>query len=220
MSTRSFFLPEDVAQYILATTLRDAPVLSELRAETVKLPAAGMQTGADQVQFLQLLVRLIGAQRCIEVGVFTGYSALGVALALPPDGTLIACDVSEDYTSVARRYWQRAGVAQKIDLRLAPGAETLDDLIAHGERGRFDFAYIDADKSAYDAYYERCLELIRANGLIAIDNVLWGGDVAKTGSTDEETVALQRLNAKIGRDERVDATLLPIGDGLMIVRKR
>lgn len=220
MASRSRFLPQEIQQYMIDTTLRESGVLSELRKETATMPHAGMQTGADQVQFLQLLVRLIGAQRCIEVGVFAGYSALGVALALPSGGRLIACDVSEEYTTVARRYWQRAGVAEKIELRLAPATETLDDLVARGESGRFDFAYIDADKSAYDAYYERCLELIRANGLIAIDNVLWGGDVAMAGSVDDETAALQKLNAKIGRDERVDATLLPLGDGLMVVRKR
>jgi caffeoyl-CoA O-methyltransferase len=184
------------------------------------MPNAGMQTGADQMQFLQLLVRLIGARRCIEVGVFTGYSALGVALALPDDGKIIACDVSEEYTAVAKRYWERAGVSGKIDLYLAPATKTLDDLIRAGEEGRFDFAYIDADKTGYDAYYERCLRLLRANGIITIDNVLWSGEVAKPGATDEDTLSLRALNEKIGRDRRVDATLLPIGDGLMVVRKR
>jgi predicted O-methyltransferase YrrM len=179
-----------------------------------------MQTGADQVQFLQLLVRLTGARRCIEVGVFTGYSSLGVALALPEDGHILACDVSEEYTSVARRYWERAGVAGKIDLYLAPAVQTLDDRIRDGEEGRFDFAYIDADKTGYDAYYERCLKLLRHNGLIAIDNVLWGGDVVNADSPDSDTAALRAINEKIGRDTRVDATLLPIGDGLMVVRKR
>jgi caffeoyl-CoA O-methyltransferase len=220
MSTRSFFLPEEVEQYILETTLRDQPVLRDLRDETARMPQARMQTGADQVQFLQLLVRLTGAKRCIEVGVFTGYSALGVALALPADGKIVACDVNEEYTAVARRYWQRAGVCGKIDLRLAPAVETLDALIAGGESGTFDFAYIDADKSRYDAYYERCLQLLRSNGLIAIDNVLWSGDVVKVESQDEDTVALRALNEKIGRDQRVDAALLSIGDGLMVVRKK
>ncbi len=220
MASRSRFLPEEIQQYMIATTLRDSGVLSDLREETAKMPHAGMQTGADQVQFLQLLVRLIDARRCIEVGVFTGYSALGVALALPQDGRIVACDVSEEYTSVGRRYWQRAGVAEKIDLRLAPAAQTLEGLVAQGESGRYDFAYIDADKSGYDVYYEHCLALVRSNGLIAIDNVLWGGDVADPAIDDEDTSALRRLNAKIGRDERVDATLLPLGDGLMVVRKR
>jgi caffeoyl-CoA O-methyltransferase len=220
VASRNAFLPDDIQRYIEATTLRDEPVLRDLRSETAKMPNAGMQTGADQMQFLQLLVRLIGARRCIEVGVFTGYSALGVALALPDDGKIIACDVSEEYTAVAKRYWERAGVSGKIDLYLAPATKTLDDLIRAGEEGRFDFAYIDADKTGYDAYYERCLRLLRANGIITIDNVLWSGEVAKPDATDEDTLALRALNEKIGRDRRVDATLLPIGDGLMVVRKR
>ena len=220
MNTRSFSLPENVERYIVDTTLRDHPVLRDLREETAQLPGAGMQTGADQVQFLQLLVRLIGARRCIEVGVYTGYSALGVALALPADGKIIACDINEEYTAVARRYWERAGVAGKIDLRLAPATQTLDTLIREGREGLYDFAYIDADKPGYDEYYERLLKLIRANGVIAIDNVLWHGDVANPESDDSNTQALRKLNEKIGRDQRVDASLLSIGDGLMIVRKR
>ena len=220
MNTRSFFLPAEVQHYIIETTLRDKPVLRELREETAKLPQARMQTGADQVQFLQLLVRLIGAKRCIEVGVFTGYSALGVALALPADGKIVACDVSEEYTSIARPYWERAGVANKIDVQLAPATQTLDRLVGTGGEGTFDFAYIDADKTSYDAYYERCLTLVHSNGVIAIDNVLWGGEVVKADADDEDTIALRKLDAKIGRDDRVDASLLPIGDGLMIVRKR
>jgi caffeoyl-CoA O-methyltransferase len=220
MTARSFYLPDFVDKYIVDTTLRDTPVLRELRTETATMPNARMQTGADQVQFMQLLVRLIGARRCIEVGVYTGYSALGVALALPDDGRIVACDVSEEYTSVARRYWERAAVANKIDLYLAPATETLDRLLQGGEAGRYDFAYIDADKSNYDAYYERCLQLVRPNGLITLDNVLWGGDVAAPDVTDQDTVALRKLNEKIGRDDRVDASLLPLGDGLMIVRKK
>lgn len=220
MTTRSFYLPDIVDNYIIDTTLREEPILRELRAETAMMPSARMQTGPDQVQFLQLLVRLIGARRCIEVGVFTGYSALGVALALPDDGRIVACDINAEYTAVARRYWDRAGVSNKIDLYLAPATETLDELIKAGEEGRYDFAYIDADKAGYDAYYERCLKLIRSNGLITIDNVLWGGDVAAPDVHDADTVSLRNLNAKIGRDQRVDASLLSIGDGLMVVRKR
>ncbi len=220
MSARSSFLPERVQAYVLHTTLRDSGILRELREETAAMPNAGMQTGADQVQFLQLLVRLVDARRCIEVGVFTGYSALGVALALPQDGVILACNVSEEYTSVGRRYWARAGVAHKIDLRLGPAGQTLDDAIAQGNEATFDFAYIDADKSGYDGYYEQCLRLVRDNGIIAIDNVLWGGDVADEHRNDSDTNALRALNAKIGRDDRVDASLLPIGDGLMVVRKR
>lgn len=220
MSSRNAFLPDDIQRYIVDTTLRDLPVLRDLREETAKLPNAGMQTGADQVQLLQLLVRAIGARRCIEVGVFTGYSALGVALALPDDGRILACDVSEEYTAIGRPYWERAGVAHKIDLRLGPAAQTLDELIRAGEPGRFDFAYIDADKTGYDAYYERCLHLLRPNGLITIDNVLWSGEVVHRDASDPDTIALRALNEKIGKDERVDASLVPIGDGLMVVRKR
>lgn len=220
MASRNAFLPDDIQRYIIDTTLRDLPLLRELRDETGKLPNAGMQTSADQVQLLQLLVRAIDARRCIEVGVFTGYSALGVALALPDDGRIVACDVSQEYTAVGRRYWERAGVAHKIDLRLAPAEQTLDELIRGGESGRFDFAYIDADKTGYNAYYERCLQLLRPNGLVTIDNVLWSGQVVHPDATDPDTAALRALNEKIGKDERVDASLVPIGDGLMIVRKR
>ena len=220
MSNRSFHLPDNVNAYIERTTLREHPVMRELREVTAEHRHAGMQSGADQVQFLQLLVRLIGARRCIEVGVFTGYSALGVALALPDDGKIVACDVSEEYTSIAKPFWERAGVAEKIDLRLAPATQTLDGLIGGGEAGTYDFAYIDADKPGYDAYYERCLALLRANGLIAIDNVLWSGEVADPSNMEPNTAALRALNEKIGRDERVDASMLSIGDGLMIVRKR
>lgn len=220
MSSRSAFLPDGIEDYILQTTLRDHPVMRDLRDATAKHAHARMQTGADQVQFIQLLVRLTGARRCIEVGVFTGYSALGVALALPEDGKLVACDVSEEYTAIGRPFWRRAGVENKIDLYLAPASATLDTLIAAGQAGHFDFAYIDADKSNYDAYYERCLTLLRTNGVIAIDNVLWSGAVADPAQTDPDTAALRALNAKIGRDERVDASLLSIGDGLTIVRKR
>lgn len=220
MAPRSAFLPQQIQRYIDAMTLRENSVMHELREETARHPRAGMQTGADQVQFLQLLVRLVGARRCIEVGVFTGYSALGVALALPEDGRILACDVSEEYTDIARRYWERAGVAGKIDLYLAPATQTLDERIHAGEIGRYDFAYIDADKSSYDAYYERCLQLLRPNALMAIDNVLWSGEVVNESSGDPDTVALRALNEKIGKDERVDATLLPMGDGLMVVRKR
>jgi caffeoyl-CoA O-methyltransferase len=219
MSARSFLVPDDIYDYILSVTLRDTAVQRELRERTASMPLARMQTGPDQLQFLQLLVKAIGARRCIEVGVYTGASALAVALALPPEGKILACDVSAEYTAVAKEFWERAGVARKIDLRLAPATETLNALIAAGERD-YDFAYIDADKSNYDAYYELVLQLLRTGGLIAIDNVLWGGDVANPVETDADTVALRKLNEKIGRDERVDETLLTIGDGLTIVRKR
>lgn len=220
MSNRSSFLPQNVYAYIERTTLREDPLLHELRQETDRHPHAGMLSGADQVQFLQLLVRLTGAKRCIEVGVFTGYTSLAIAMAMPEDGRIISCDVSEEYTAIGRPYWKRSGVGHKIDLRLAPALQTLEELLHNGEGGQFDFAYIDADKPAYDGYYEACLQLVRVNGIIAIDNVLWSGAVADPADADESTGALRELNAKIGRDERVDASLLSIGDGLMIVRKR
>jgi caffeoyl-CoA O-methyltransferase len=218
MSSKSFLVPDAIYEYILKTTLREIPVQRELRERTATMPQARMQTGPDQLQFMQLLVRAIGARRCIEVGVYTGASALAVALAIPDDGKIMACDVSEEYTAIAREFWQRAGVANKIDLRLAPGEETLNTLL--GQPAGYDFAYIDADKTNYDAYYELVLRLLRPGGLIAIDNVLWGGDVADPAEADADTVALRKLNEKIGRDERVDTSLLTIGDGLSIVRKR
>lgn len=219
MSTRGF-LPQPIFDYLLNVSLRDTPIQRSLREETARLPNAGMQTGADQVQFLQLLVHLVGAKRCLEVGVFTGYSALGVALALPEDGCIVACDVSEAYTAIGRRYWEQANVARKIDLRVGPALATLDEMLSAGEAGRYDFAYIDADKSAYDTYYERCLQLLRPNGVIAIDNVLWSGAVAEPAGDDADTAALQALNRKIGKDERVEACMLSIGDGLTLARKR
>jgi predicted O-methyltransferase YrrM len=178
-----------------------------------------MQIGPEQAQFMALLVKLAGAHRAIEIGVFTGYSALAVALALPADGYLLACDVSDEYTRIGRPFWVEAGVAAKIDLRLGPALATLDAQIADGAAGSFDFAFIDADKSAYDAYYERCLTLLRGGGLIAIDNVLWGGSVARPAE-DADTRALQALNDKIHRDERVDIAMLPLGDGVTLARKR
>jgi len=213
-------LPEAVDQYLTRTMVRETPVQQKLRAETSKLAEAGMQIGADQGQFFALLVRAIGAKRALEIGTFTGYSALAVAAALPDDGKLVACDVSEEWTSVGQRHWQEAGVAHKIDLRIAPATETLAQLLAEGGAGTFDFAFIDADKPGYDAYYEACLKLIRKNGLIAIDNVLWSGKVADDAVTDESTAALRALNTKIAADPRVEACLLTVGDGVMLVRVR
>jgi caffeoyl-CoA O-methyltransferase len=178
-----------------------------------------MQIGPDQGQFMPLLVRLIGARRTIEIGVFTGYSALTVALALPDDGYVLACDVSDEYTRIGTPYWQAAGVAHKIDLQIAPAKSTLDARLSAGDAGRFDFAFIDADKTGYDDYYERCLLLLRDGGLIAIDNVLWSGSVARAPTT-ADTAALQALNDKLHHDERIDVSLLPIGDGLTLARKR
>jgi caffeoyl-CoA O-methyltransferase len=220
MSRRSIGLNDALYDYLLANSLREPEILRRLREETAGLPAAGMQISPDQGQFMALLVRLMGARRCIEVGTFTGYSALAVVLALPPDGRLIACDVNEKTTAVARRYWQEAGVAERIDLRLAPAVETLDALIAAGGAGTYDFVFIDADKSSYDSYYERALELLRPGGLIAVDNVLWGGSVIDSTANDSDTEAIRALNAKISADQRVNCSLLPLGDGLMLAHKQ
>jgi caffeoyl-CoA O-methyltransferase len=211
-------VPESVDQYIARVATRETPVQQKLRAETAKLPDAGMQIGADQGAFFALLIHAIGAKRAIEIGTFTGYSALAVAAALPEGGKLVACDVSEEWTSIGRRYWKEAGVADKIDLRLGPAIETLETLLASEGANSFDFAFIDADKPAYDAYYEACLKLVRPNGLIAIDNVLWSGKVADDSVHDASTDALRALNEKIVRDSRVEACLLTVGDGVMLVR--
>ena len=204
--------------YLLGHSLREHPEQTALREATRTHPHAGMQISPEQGQFMALLVKLIGALRTIEIGTFTGYSALTVALALPADGKLLACDISAEYTAIGKPFWQRAGVADKIELVIAPATETLDARIAAGESGRHDFAFIDADKTGYDGYYERCLRLIRTGGLIAIDNTLWGGNVAQPAE-DDDTRALQALNDKLHRDARVDMAMLPIGDGLTLVRK-
>ena len=213
-------LDDTLYQYILDHSVREPAILRELHDETAKLPMGGMQIGADQGQFMALLARLIGARRCIEVGVFTGYSSLVVALALPPDGRIVACDVSEEWTSIARRYWQKAGVAAKIDLRLGPATDTLDAMLAKDEAGSYDFAFIDADKGNYLAYYERCMKLLRRGGLIAVDNTLWSGDVAKPDNQKPDTVSLRAFNDALHRDERVDVAMLTIGDGVTLARKR
>ena len=220
MSRTTFFLPDAVHDYVLRTSLRETPVQQELRAAAGATPRGGIQSSPEQVQFLQLLVRLIGARRCLEIGVFTGYSALGVALALPPDGTIVACDVDAAAGAVARAYWERAGVAAKIDLRIAPALDTLDDLLARGAGESFVCANIDADKPNSDAYYERALALVRPNGLIAVDNVLWRGAVADPAATGRDVDALKAFNDKVGRDDRVDLSMVPIGDGVTLVRKR
>jgi len=219
LGNRALNLDDALYAYVLAHSLREHPAQMALREATRAHPHAGMQIGPEQGQFMALLVRLIGARRTIEIGVFTGYSALCVALALPDDGYVLACDVSDAYTKIGRPYWQQAGVAQKIDLQLGPALATLDARLAAGEASTFDFAFIDADKTAYDDYYERCLRLVRSGGLIAIDNVLWSGSVARPAKTDD-TAALQALNDKLHRDERIDLSLLPIGDGLTLARKR
>ena len=219
MSARTLKLDDALYDYLLAHSLREHPAQAALREATTRHPHGGMQISPEQGQFMAMLVKLIGARRAVEIGVFTGYSALAVALALPEDGRLLACDISHEYTRIGQPYWQQAGVAHKIELRLAPAIETLDAQLAAGAAGLFDFAFIDADKSGYDAYYERCLQLLRQGGLMAIDNTLWGGSVAGP-ARDADTAALQRLNAKLHGDERVDLSLLPIGDGLTLARKR
>jgi len=219
LASRTLNLDDALYAYVLAHSLREHPAQAALREATRTHRHAGMQIGPEQGQFMALLVRLIGAKRTIEIGVFTGYSALCVALALPDDGYVLACDVSDEYTRIGRPFWQQAGVADKIDLRLAPARQSLDARLAAGEAGTFDFAFIDADKPAYDDYYERCLRLLRQGGLIAIDNVLWSGSVVQPAKT-ADTAALQTLNDKLHRDERIDLSLLPMGDGLTLARKR
>jgi predicted O-methyltransferase YrrM len=218
--SRQITLSDDLLAYLQAVSLREPESLRLLREETARLPMAGMQISPDQGQFMALLVRLIGARHCLEIGTFTGYSALAVALALPAEGRVTCCDVSEEYTAVARRAWAGAGVAAKIDLHLAPARATLDRLRAEGRRGSFDFAFIDADKENYDHYYEASLDLVRKGGLIAIDNVLWSGAVADDAKQDADTRALRALNLKLRDDQRVDISMLPLGDGLTLARIR
>jgi len=220
MAGRLLPLTDALQDYVLAHTAREHPVLAELREATAGMKHATMQIGPDQGAFMALLAKLVGARRAIEVGVFTGYSALSVALVLPEDGRLVACDVSEEWTAMARRYWEKAGVARKIELRLAPALQTLDALLAEGAAGTFDFAFIDADKSNYDGYYERVLKLLRPGGVVALDNMLWSGAVADPKVTDADTSALRALNAKIHADSRVDMALATIGDGVMLAVKR
>lgn len=220
MSNRTLSLTDTLYRYLIDVSLREAPVLRELREETAGLSQRSMQIAPEQGQFMALLVRLMGARHCLEVGVFTGYSSLAVALALPPEGRIVACDVSEEWTAIARRYWERAGVADRIRLELAPALQTLDGLIAGGEAGQYDLAFIDADKTNYLEYYERVLRLLHPGGLVVVDNTLWSGRVADPGVIDADTLALRRFNEALHRDERVDLSLVPIGDGLTLARKR
>ena len=220
MANRSLDLSDALYDYLIANSLRDEPILARLREETAALPLGRMQIAPEQGQFMALLAELTATRRYLEVGTFTGYSALSVALALPPDGSVVACDISEEFTAVGQRYWREAGVADKIDLRIGPAIETLDALIAEGREGHFDFAFVDADKENYDGYVERALVLLRQGGLLAVDNVLWGGSVADPARRDTDTEAIRALNAKLHRDERVTLSLVPIGDGLTLARKR
>jgi predicted O-methyltransferase YrrM len=218
MSLRSL-LPDAVDAYIHNVATLESPLQRRLRDETAKLSNAGMQIGADQGAFLALLVRLMGARSALEIGTFTGYSALAVATALPADGRLVCCDISDEWTQIARRYWREAAVAERIDLRLAPAAETLRVLLSDSGPGSFDFAFIDADKTGYDAYYEACLTLLRPGGLMAFDNTLWSGAVADPAKNDPDTVALRALNLKARDDPRVTSCLVSIGDGVLLALK-
>lgn len=220
MSNRTIKIDARLYDYIVKVSVREPPLLARLRAETAKMREHNMQIAPDQGQFMGMLVRLIGARRCLEIGTFTGYSSLAVALALPPDGRLIACDVSDTWTAIARRYWREAGVDGRIELRLQPALKTLDELLADGQAGRFDFAFIDADKVSYADYYERVLSLLRPGGLLAVDNTLWSGKVADPKARDKDTIALKKFNAARHADERIDLSLVPIGDGLTLAWKR
>ena len=220
MSIRTLRLDDRLYDYLLAHSLREPEALAKLRAETASHPKVNMQIAPEQGQFMQMLVRLLGVRRAIEVGVFTGYSSLAVALAMPADGRLLACDISEEFTAIARRHWQSAGVADRIELVLAQALQTLDARLAAGESGLYDFAFIDADKSSYLAYYERLMNLVRPGGLIVVDNTLWGGEVANPRNRDQDTVALREFNDVLLADPRIDLSLLPLGDGLTLARRR
>ena len=218
MLNQSLGIDPQLYHYLQSVSLREPDILTQLRQETAKHPMGSMQIAPEQGQFMALLVQLIGAKKTLEVGVYTGYSALAVALALPADGQIVACDINEEYTAIARRYWQLAGVAHKIDLRIAPALTTLNQLLAQAQT--FDFAFIDADKSNYEHYYERALQLVRPGGLIAIDNVLWSGRVADPQVQDNRTQAIRALNHKLHQDQRVTISLVPIADGLTLARKK
>ena len=220
MANRTIGISDELAAYVLEVGAREPDVLARLREETAAIPQHGMQIAPEEGAFLAMLVELTGARRCIEVGTFTGYSSTAIALALPEDGRLVCCDVSEEWTSTARRYWEDAGVADRVDLRIAPAADTLDALLASGEEEPYDFAFVDADKSGYDGYYERLLRLVRPGGLIAFDNTLWSGAVLDRDTDDADTRALQTLNAKLAGDERVSICLLPLADGVTLARVR
>ena len=216
MSSEILSYTSNLRQYVWQYGFREHPALKELRTETEKLPSSMMQICPEQGALIGNLIRLIAAKRTIEVGTYTGYSAMAVALALPDDGEVVACDVSEEWTSVAKKAWEKAGIANKINLQLAPASNTLDALLEEGKEGSFDFAFIDADKTNYQIYYEQCLKLIRKGGVIVIDNVLWGGSVIDTKRNDEDTNAIRELNKFISTDTRVSPSMIPVGDGLTL----
>ncbi len=219
MSKGIIKISDELYKYILSVSLREPDILRRLREETEPYPHSFMQISPDQGQFMSLLIHLIGARRTIDIGVYTGYSSLTVALALPDDGKLIACDVNEEWTSMAKRYWAEARVSRKVDLRLAPAVETLDSLLAENLAGSFDFIFIDADKENYDYYYERSLELLRIGGLIAVDNVLWSGRVLESGQYDPDTSSIKAFNSKLLEDDRIFLSMVPIADGLTLALK-
>jgi predicted O-methyltransferase YrrM len=220
VSNRSIGLAEDLHAYLLSVGVREPDVLRRLRDETAELPRANMQIAPEEGAALAMLVRMIGARRILEVGTFTGYSSTAMALALPADGRIVCCDVSVEWTDMARKAWTDAGVADRVELHIGPALDTLDDLLAADQAGTFDLAFIDADKENYVAYYERALRLVRQGGVIAIDNVLWSGRVADPSVNDDNTLAIRELNALIATDERVDVAMLPIADGLTLARIR
>ncbi len=219
MANRTLSMTDEIWTYLVGVSVDEPDVMARLRAETANMPGAVMQVGPEQGAFMTWLVRLMRVRNAIEIGTFTGYSALAVARALPADGLLVCCEVEQSYADIAQRYFREAGLDARIDLRVAPARSTLDALVDGGEK-TFDFAFIDADKAGYDDYYERCLTLVRASGVIALDNALWEGKVADPSADDESTRALRSMNEKVFADERVDACLLPIGDGLTLARKR
>lgn len=221
MSNRTINLGDALHRYLLDVSLREHPALHELRTEMESHPRKNMQIAPEQGQFMAMLIRLMGAHRTLEIGTFTGYSTLAVALALPDEGQIVACEINADYAEIARQYWQRAGVAKKIDVRIAPAVDTLNALVAEGQAGTFDFVFIDADKENYGVYYEHSLQLLHPGGLIVIDNVLWDGKVARPAErSDPDTHALHELNEKLHEDERIDLSMLPVADGLTLARKR
>jgi predicted O-methyltransferase YrrM len=220
VTARTLPLDDRLQRYVVAHGARETAVQRELRRLTQRMPRASMQIGAEQGALLQALVRVMGARRCLEIGTFTGYSALAVALALPKGGRIVCCDVSEEWTAIARRHWKKADVAGKINLRIAPALETLDALLKQGKAGKFDFAFIDADKANYANYYERCLTLVRRGGLIAADNTLWGGSVVDARNKTVDTRAIRAFNRKLLRDRRVDIALVPVGDGMTLAIRR
>jgi caffeoyl-CoA O-methyltransferase len=218
MAGRAPFLPKKISRYIAEHAVREPEILRELRAAPSSLPNAGMQIGADQGQFMALLVQAMGARNCLEIGTFTGYSALAVALAMPENGRIVCCDISEEWTAIGRPFWEKAGMDRKIDLRIGPALRTLDEL--KKETQSFDFVFIDADKTNYANYYEACLPMLRPGGILAVDNTLWSGWVADRGHHDDDTVALRKFNDKLHTDDRVEIALLPLGDGVTLALKK